>query len=90
MSGDQACILVTGGSGLVGNGIRIALESPELKRAGERWIFASSKDLDLTDKEATFAFFEKERPTFVIHLAAKVGGLYANLSDNLGFFVSWI
>ena len=26
------------------------------------------------------------KPTYVIHLAAKVGGLYANMNDKVGFF----
>ena len=44
-------ILVTGGSGLVGNGIRIASERDP--RDDEQFIFLSSKDADLTDKEST-------------------------------------
>ncbi|KAH8863921.1 GDP-L-fucose synthase [Schistosoma japonicum] len=81
-------VLVTGGSGLVGNGIRLALEdtSSPLKRDDEKWIFLSSRDVDLTDSGATRAYFERVRPTYVIHLAAKVGGLYANMSENLEFF----
>jgi len=30
--------------------------------------------------------FDKVRPTHVIHLAAKVGGLFANMQDKVGFF----
>ena len=33
-----------------------------------------------------FKVFEKHRPTHVIHLAAKVGGLYGNMKANLEFF----
>jgi GDP-L-fucose synthase len=44
-------ILVTGGSGLVGNGIRIASERDP--RDDEQFIFLSSKDADLTCKEST-------------------------------------
>lgn len=88
MPNSEKIILVTGGSGLVGQGIRLALENHGLKEPNERWIFASSKDLNLCDPKQTFAFFEQVRPTHVIHLAAKVGGLFANMSDSLGFFVS--
>merc|ERR1712210_27452 len=77
-------ILVTGGSGLVGNGIRIASERDP--RDDEKFIFLSSKDADLTDKESTRKVFEKRQPTHVIHLAAKVGGLYGNMKANLEFF----
>ena len=50
-------ILVTGGTGLVGNGIRIAHERDP--RDDETFVFLSSKDADLTDKEST----RKVRPT---------------------------
>jgi GDP-L-fucose synthase len=36
--------------------------------------------------EAAFAFFAELKPTHVIHLAAKVGGLYANQSQKVEFF----
>lgn len=37
-------------------------------------------------EEETKAIFEKHRPTHVIHLAAMVGGLFANMSANSDFF----
>lgn len=77
-------VLVTGGTGLVGQGIRIAMEKD--KHENEQFIFLSSKDADLTDYQATKACFEKHSPTHVIHLAAKVGGLYGNMRANLKFF----
>ena len=40
-------ILVTGGTGLVGQAIRTVVEG-ELRRPGETWVFLSSKDGDLT------------------------------------------
>ena len=40
-------ILVTGGSGLVGQAIKYVVENDE-RRDDEEWIFASSKDADLT------------------------------------------
>ncbi|KAJ4931806.1 hypothetical protein JOQ06_010246 [Pogonophryne albipinna] len=46
---------------------------------------SSSKDADLVDVGQTRAVFEKYRPTHVIHLAAKVGGLYLNMKENLHF-----
>lgn len=81
-------VLVTGGSGLVGNGIRLALEDEKygLISLDEEWIFASSKDVNLLNADATRQYFESIRPTYVVHLAAKVGGVFANMSDNLEFF----
>jgi GDP-L-fucose synthase len=81
--GEKKIVLVTGGSGLVGHGIKAAWEQE--KRDDEEFYFASSKDADLTDKNATRKLFEKVKPTHVIHLAAKVGGLYGNMKANLDF-----
>lgn len=84
--GDQKkVIMVTGGSGLVGHGIRAAIDK-EGKRGDEEWVFVSSKDADLSNREQTEAMFEKFKPTHVIHLAALVGGLFMNLKYNLDFF----
>lgn len=84
MSTEKKRVLVTGGSGLVGNGIRAAWENEQ--RDDEEFFWMSSKDADLTDKDSTRAMFEKVQPTHVIHLAAKVGGLYGNMKANLEFF----
>ncbi|KAF8607214.1 epimerase-domain-containing protein [Ceratobasidium sp. AG-I] len=83
-------ILVTGGSGLVGAAIKYIIETePEGskfgKRAGEKWIFASSSEGDLRDPAATEALFAKYKPTHVIHLAALVGGLFKNMKYKLTF-----
>jgi len=78
-------ILVTGGSGLVGNAIQKVLKEGE-QRPGETWVFLSSKDGDLRKYEDVAKIFEQHKPTQVIHLAARVGGLFANMSDQLGFF----
>ena len=69
---------MTGGSGLVGKGIRHAVETTE-KRDNEEWIFLTSKDGNLLDLKETEALFEKYKPTHVIHLAALVrasNGIY--------------
>jgi len=81
---DKKRILVTGGSGLVGHGIKAAWENE--KRDDEEFFWCSSKDADLTNREQTKAMFERIKPTHVIHLAAKVGGLYGNMKANLQFF----
>lgn len=52
----------------------------------EQWIFLSgSKDGDLRELDQTLSVFEKIRPTHVIHLAALVGGLFANMKHNATF-----
>jgi len=76
-------ILVTGGRGLVGSALReVATED---KLPGE-WHFVSSSDADLLDREATEKMFARYKPTHVIHLAAKVGGLFANMQGKVDFF----
>jgi len=83
-------VLVTGGSGLVGKAIEYVIEHEPAgsrfgKRPGERWIFVGSRDADLRDPEQTLKLFEKHQPTHVIHLAALVGGLFANRERKLTF-----
>merc|ERR1712066_511816 len=56
------------------------------QRDDEEFFWCSSKDADLTDRESTRKMFERIQPTHVIHLAAKVGGLYGNMKANLEFF----
>jgi GDP-L-fucose synthase len=77
-------ILVTGGSGLVGQAIKSVVESSP--QPDETWIFLSSKDGDLLDPRETKAIFDRHRPTHVVHLAAMVGGLFHNMRANLDFF----
>lgn len=78
-------IMVTGGSGLVGAAIRAYVEESGAVE-GESWIYLSSKDGDLRKRDDTEKIFEKYQPTHVIHLAAKVGGLFANMREKVEFF----
>eukprot|EP00543_Licmophora_paradoxa_P005458 CAMPEP_0202458576 /NCGR_PEP_ID=MMETSP1360-20130828/26461_1 /ASSEMBLY_ACC=CAM_ASM_000848 /TAXON_ID=515479 /ORGANISM="Licmophora paradoxa, Strain CCMP2313" /LENGTH=321 /DNA_ID=CAMNT_0049079181 /DNA_START=53 /DNA_END=1018 /DNA_ORIENTATION=- len=82
---EKTVVMVTGGSGLVGMGIRSYVEKSGAKE-NEEWVYLSSKDGDLRDRKATEAIFEKFKPTHVIHLAAKVGGLFANMAEKVEFF----
>lgn len=56
------------------------------KLEGETWVFLSSKDGNLCSRAETEGIFEKHKPTHVIHLAAKVGGLFANMAQKVEFF----
>jgi len=84
-----AVIMVTGGTGLVGAAIQafIAEEAKDAKtERKEQWVFLSSRDGDLRSRSDTEAIFTKHQPTHVIHLAAKVGGLFANMRQKVEFF----
>ncbi|XP_056144231.1 GDP-L-fucose synthase-like [Lampris incognitus] len=78
-------VLVTGGSGLLGKAIEHVVHEEGGRLEGEEWIFISSKEANLLDIEQTRAAFEKYHPTHIIHLAAKVGGLYQHMRENLQF-----
>lgn len=85
--GTKEIILVTGGSGLVGQAIRSVTEDSNTNEAYQNYsfYFASSKDADLSQLEQTRKLFERVQPSYVIHLAAMVGGLFRNLKYNLEF-----
>ena len=76
-------ILVTGGTGLVGHGIKQFIEKSNTQ---DNYIFLSSKDCNLLNYEDTKKIFIKYNPIYVIHLAAKVGGLYANTNYPVEFY----
>ncbi|WP_243076974.1 GDP-L-fucose synthase [Microbacterium sp. SS28] len=82
----DALVYVAGHNGLVGSAIWRGLEQAGFSNL----IGRSSKELDLRDRDATFAFFRENKPRYVVLAAAKVGGILANstypvdfLSDNL-------
>lgn len=67
-------IYVAGHLGLVGSAITKNLRS----KGYTNLVFRSFKELDLTNQAAVEAFFEAEKPEYVILAAAKVGGIIAN------------
>jgi GDP-L-fucose synthase len=82
----DAKIYVAGHGGLVGSAVWRHLQA----RGHNELTGRTSGELDLRDRGAVDAFFEDERPDFVVLAAAKVGGILANstypadfLSDNL-------
>tara|TARA_R110000782_G_scaffold137419_6_gene229911 strand:- start:206 stop:1111 length:906 start_codon:yes stop_codon:yes gene_type:complete len=66
--------LLTGANGLVGHTILAQLN------------LLSQNDLDLRDRDAVFGYFDKHRPDAVIHTAARVGGLGANMQYMSDFY----
>ena len=67
-------IYIAGHRGMVGSGLERIL-----KRQGYNNILTrTSFELDLRNQQSVNDFFEKEKPTYVILAAAKVGGIHAN------------
>jgi GDP-L-fucose synthase len=75
--GKDCNILVTGGSGLVGT---------HLKKYLPTATYISSKDFDLTSEESVKRLFLEKKWDIVIHLAAKVGGIFDNISNQGLYF----
>jgi GDP-L-fucose synthase len=59
---------------MVGSGLERKLRKEGYKNI----VIRTSSELDLRNQQAVIDFFEKEKPEYVIHAAAKVGGIYAN------------
>ena len=82
----DAPVYVAGHRGLVGSAVWRHLES-----AGHTGLIGrTSSEVDLRDRSAVDAFFDEQRPAYVIMAAARVGGIVANssfpadfISDNL-------
>ena len=82
----NARIYVAGHRGLVGSALL-----RDLQRRGYRNLLVRTHaEVDLTDRQATEAFFRKEQPQYVFLAAARVGGIVANdtypadfIRDNL-------
>jgi GDP-L-fucose synthase len=80
----SAKIYVAGMYGMVGGAIE-----RKLREQGFTHILGhSSKELDLTNQQAVFEFFQKEKPDYVFLAAAKVGGIYANNTYPADFIYS--
>jgi GDP-L-fucose synthase len=74
-------IVVTGGAGFLGSFVLEALRT----RGAREVMVPRSKDYDLVQMDAVRALYRDTRPTLVLHLAARVGGIGAN-RDNPGRF----
>ncbi|MAG25847.1 hypothetical protein CMI47_09740 [Candidatus Pacearchaeota archaeon] len=73
----HSTILVTGGSGFLGQ--RLKLLQPD-------WMYVSSAECDLTDASQVEQLFGDISPTAIVHLAARVGGIKENINNQGTFF----
>lgn len=77
----DSVILVTGAKGMVGK----VLINKLLEKGYSNILSPSSKELDLRKQEDVEEYFEKTKPEYVFHLAAKVGGIAANIESPADF-----
>lgn len=69
----NAKIYVSGHSGMLGSAMMLRLQADNYTNV----IARTHEELDLTRQADVEAFFEAERPEYVFHIAAKVGGVAA-------------
>lgn len=55
------------------------------KEHGQELLTANRAELDLSDFQAVSSFLKKHKPENIIFAAAKVGGIYANMSEKRKF-----
>jgi GDP-L-fucose synthase len=75
-------VLVTGGSGFLGTQVLTRLADQDVAET----IAPRSAQYDLRDRDAIRAVLSDERPDVLIHLAAVVGGIGANMATPGQFF----
>ena len=69
-------IFLTGHRGMVGSALYERLKS----NPNYNILAQTSSELNLTDQQKTYEFFEKNKIDMVIIAAAKVGGIKANMT----------
>ncbi len=76
-------ILITGGNGLVGKSLFNLID----EKSSHIYKFTNSKECDLRIFTHADNLFNTFRPDIVVHLASRVGGLFANQTHNLEFLL---
>jgi GDP-L-fucose synthase len=83
---DNKRVVVTGGNGFLGKCVVRNIRDYAL--SDDNIFTVSSKDYDLVKEENVIRMYEDLRPDVVIHLAAEVGGIGANMDNPGRFFYS--
>jgi nucleoside-diphosphate-sugar epimerase len=73
-------ILLTGSRGMLGSSIKKHLNDPKFDL-----LSPTSADLNLLDGEAVHEYIKTQKPDAVIHAAARVGGIQANIDSPYEF-----
>ena len=75
-------VTVTGGAGFLGSFVVEKLR----ERGAAHISIPRRQDYDLVQREAVLALLHDARPDLIIHLAARVGGIGANLTHQAEYF----
>jgi GDP-L-fucose synthase len=76
-------VLVTGAYGLVGTSLQTVVELESV--TNHNFVYVSRKQCDFRNAGDVDRLFQQHQPDVVVHLCAKVGGVYDNMSDNYTF-----
>lgn len=76
-------VFIAGHKGMVGSAVYRQLK----KRGYQNIITRNRTELDLTDSQQVFKFFEEEKFELIFLAAAKVGGIYANNTYPVDFLL---
>ncbi|MBI4844370.1 MAG: NAD-dependent epimerase/dehydratase family protein [Nitrospirae bacterium] len=79
-------ILITGGTGLIGTNLTARLRHMGLNVVSAGFSRGESR-CDFRDAGSTKKIFDSVSPSVIFHLAAKVGGIYANVSRKADFYL---
>jgi len=77
----DSAIFITGGNGMVGRSLIKRLQ----KEGYTNLLPPNSKELDLRDKKKVFEYVKKNNIHYVLHLAARVGGIQENIKRPAEF-----
>ena len=80
---DRTTVLVTGGGGMVGGNI-----AERARAAGWQVLAPSSKELDLRNELITYEYLKDKEVGSIIHCAARVGGIAANIAAPADFILT--
>jgi nucleoside-diphosphate-sugar epimerase len=75
-------ILITGSAGMLGKAVCKKFESTNVKL-----IEINRNKVDLRNSNETFNFFSEHKPDLVVHCAALVGGIQANIKGGTRYFL---
>jgi GDP-L-fucose synthase len=80
---ESAKVLITGGGGMVGGNI-----AERARKCGWQVFTPSSADLDLRDASLTLRYLKDQEIESIIHCAARVGGIAANIAAPADFILN--